>query len=62
VELDNIRQQNVILQKGSSSSIGATNHSPLVDNGELLLAVNEFQSERAYHVVFLEKEPIFSTN
>ncbi|KAL0819822.1 hypothetical protein ABMA28_007849 [Loxostege sticticalis] len=33
-ELDNVRQQNVILQKGSSSSIGA-NHSPLTDSGVL---------------------------
>lgn len=32
-ELDNIRHQNVMLQKGSSSSIGAATHSPLTDNG-----------------------------
>lgn len=35
-ELDNVRQQNVILQKGSSSSIGA-NHSPLTDSGKFIL-------------------------
>ncbi|XP_028160187.1 uncharacterized protein LOC114352711 isoform X1 [Ostrinia furnacalis] len=34
VELDNVRQQNMILQKGSSSSLGA-NHSPLNDTGML---------------------------
>ncbi|KAJ0173761.1 hypothetical protein K1T71_010910 [Dendrolimus kikuchii] len=36
VELENVRQHNVILQKGSSSSIGATpNHSAYNDNGLL---------------------------
>ncbi|RVE47264.1 hypothetical protein evm_008061 [Chilo suppressalis] len=32
-ELDNIRHQNVILQKGSSANIGAASHTPLTDNG-----------------------------
>ncbi|XP_059058220.1 uncharacterized protein LOC131851709 isoform X3 [Achroia grisella] len=35
-ELENIRQHNVILQKGSSSKIGASpSHAPLTDNGLL---------------------------
>ncbi|CAH2983178.1 unnamed protein product [Chilo suppressalis] len=34
-ELDNIRHQNVILQKGSSANIGAASHTPLTDNGHL---------------------------
>lgn len=35
-ELENIRQHNVMMQKGSSSNIGATpSHTPLTDNGLL---------------------------
>ncbi|CAH0756151.1 unnamed protein product [Diatraea saccharalis] len=35
VELDNIRQQNMILQKGPNTNRGAASHTPLIDNGIL---------------------------
>lgn len=40
VELENTLQHNAILQKGSSSSFGATPNHSLIDNGEYFTMPN----------------------